>query len=386
MSKSPRVGVWFAASATVFFTRAFMFSTWLSRGPEVQSALHLNTAQMGLLVMVYPIGGVIGLLFAKRLAIRFGSRSVTVAAFSVASAAMVALGFVIPTGNVFLAVLFLTLMGAPLSMGDYVGNFEATQVDKTSKRSLIPMIHGAFGVGMMLAAGLSSIFITLQTNLQLHYVLAAAVGLVPSVWAAMVFPDAKPASDSATTQKAIRVYTEKRTLIICFIGFTFILAESSAGTWMPIALTQAGYSSATAASALGIFWLVVTGGRVIGGWVTDRLGRSLTVAAGAWLTVGGLALFMLNPILHVPYLALFIWGIGMANGFPLSVSSLSDNPVGAQSRVNLIVTMVYLSSITAGPALGSAGETWGLSAAFGIPLALMALAALLSGATRRETA
>ncbi len=44
----PRILFWFLAAAAIFFTRA-LASTWLSRNPEVQQALSLNTAQMGLL-------------------------------------------------------------------------------------------------------------------------------------------------------------------------------------------------------------------------------------------------------------------------------------------------------------------------------------------------
>ncbi len=89
----PRIAFWFAAAAAIFFTRALLFSTWLSRGPEVQQALDLNTAQMGLFVMLFPLGGLAGILFANALTLRFGSKVVGSGIFLVGAAAMATLGF-----------------------------------------------------------------------------------------------------------------------------------------------------------------------------------------------------------------------------------------------------------------------------------------------------
>ena len=63
MTKQRRVWLWFAATSMVFFTRAFIYSSILSRGPEIQASLNLDTAQMGFLSMLYPAGGVLGLTF-----------------------------------------------------------------------------------------------------------------------------------------------------------------------------------------------------------------------------------------------------------------------------------------------------------------------------------
>ena len=69
-------------------------------------------------------------------------------------------------------------------------------------------------------------------------------------------------------------------------------------------------------------------------------------------------------------------------GFPMSVAAMSDEPRKAPYRINMIITVVYISSITVGPALGSLGEVTGIYVAFSIPLALMILSAILSPATK----
>jgi hypothetical protein len=48
----------------------------------------------------------------------------------------------------------------------------------------------------------------------------------------------------------------------------------------------------------------------------------------------------------------------------------------------MIISIVYLSGITIGPALGALGEAMGIYVAFGIPLVMMLLTAAISGATK----
>ena len=143
MTRRPGLMTWFAACATIFFTRALLFATWQARGPEVRDALHLNTAQMGVFVMFYPLGGLLGILFAERLTARFGSRALTAIGFSLAAASMAALGPALSAGSTVLAGLLLVLMGLPMAMADFIGNFEGTQVDRLASRSLFPAIHSA---------------------------------------------------------------------------------------------------------------------------------------------------------------------------------------------------------------------------------------------------
>ena len=391
MTKTPHLGVWFAAIATIFFTRAMLFSTWLSRGPEVEKALHLDDGGMGLLVMLYPLGGLLGITFANALTRRFGSKMLTIIGFSVSGLALAALGFAITAGNVVAAGALLLVIGLPMAIEDYVGNYEATGLNNASRHSLMPAVHSSFGVGMVLAASLSGFFIAQNVNLTNHYLIISAVVIVPSIVAAFGFaPRHEGAQSSAEKAEQKRlgrfVWTERRTLLIALIGFTFIMAEIGAGTWVPIALTKSGFSPSVAASALGAFWIIITVFRAIGGFIVDRIGRSLTIGFSAMVNALGVLIFVLDPVLHIPFVGMALWASGLALGFPMSIASMADDEVKSPARVNLIITVVYISSITVGPTLGSVGQALGIYLAFCIPLALLILSAVLSPVTKPEKA
>ena len=385
-----RIGPWFTATFAIFFARAFLYSTFVSRGPEVMDLLHINTVQMGVFTMLYPLGGLLGVGFSSGLVHRFGSKTVTVGIYSLAAVSLVALGPAITAGNVPLASLLLIAIGLPMAIADYVGNYEGSLADKASKRSLFSAIHGAFGLGMLLGAALSSLAIKLGISVTTHFLVIGAVAALGSYAAAAALPrhpreEVSVAAKQRNRAQFRKAWTERRSLTIALVGFSFIMAETSANTWVPIALTDSGMTAAAAASALSIFWVLVTVFRLLGGVIVDAIGRWYTILASALVTAAGIGLFMLSGIVSLPYVALVLWGAGMAIGFPMSVNAMGDEPEMAPARINMIITVVYISSMSVGPALGALGQAAGIYAAFAIPLVVLLVAAALSKVTKPAT-
>lgn len=387
MTSSHRIGPWFAATFALFFTRAFLFATWVSRGPEVKELLGINTVQMGVFTMLYPLGGLLGVGFSSSLVHRFGSKSVTVGIFALACGSLFALGPAVTSGSVWLAAFLLVLVGLPMAIADFVGNYEGSLADKASTRSIFSAIHGAFGLGMLLGAGLSGLAIDAGMSLTTHYLAVAVtvgLGALAAAAALPVHPREQVSAEAKRRNRQLfmQAWRERRSLTIALVGFSFIMAEMSANTWVPIALTDSGFSTAAAASALSLLWILVTVFRLLGGVIVDAIGRRMTILVSAVVTAAGIVLFMLVDYISLPYVALVLWGAGMAIGFPMSVAAMGDEPDMAPARINMIITVVYIASMTVGPALGAVGQALGIYAAFGIPLVFLVAAAVLSKATK----
>jgi fucose permease len=240
---------------------------------------------------------------------------------------------------------------------------------------------------MLGGAAISGWAINQGIGLASHYFVSGFFVAAISIAAGVVLPARKKNAESAAGKaskkgETKKVWTEKRSLLIAVVGFSFIMAEMSAGTWVPIALTSSGYSGSEAAIMFGIFWIAITVGRLVGGFVVDAIGRSRTILFSALLAVSGIAVFIAQDLVNLPLLGLILWGLGIAMGFPMSVASMGDQEALAPARINMIITVVYISSITVGPALGALGEFAGLYVAFGIPLVFMLIAAILSPITK----
>ena len=382
----PSIVVWSTASATLFFARAFLFSTWVSRGPEVQALLGFNDLEFGIFTMLYAVGGLLGIFFASFLVKRFGSRMIAALGFSIGAASLMGIGLSVELGMILVSSLLLVAIGTPMAIEDFVGNYEGNAADRKSKRSIFPAIHGAYGVGMLGGAAVSGWAIDQGIGLAGHYFVTGLFVAAISVAAGILLPSRPPTSEtkakSTTKGQTKKVWTEKRSLLIAIVGFSFIMAEMSAGTWVPIALTGSGYSGSEAAIMFGIFWIAITAGRLVGGFIVDAIGRSRTILFSALLAASGIAVFIAQDLINQPLLGLILWGLGIAMGFPMSVASMGDQESMAPARINMIITVVYISSISVGPALGTLGEFAGLYVAFGIPLVFMLIAAILSPITK----
>jgi predicted MFS family arabinose efflux permease len=382
----PSIVVWSTASATLFFARAFLFSTWVSRGPEVQELLGFNELEFGIFTMLYAVGGLLGIFFASFLVKRFGSRMIAALGFSIGAASLMGIGLSVELGMILVSSLLLVAIGTPMAIEDFVGNYEGNAADRKSKRSIFPAIHGAYGVGMLGGAAVSGWAIDQGIGLAGHYFVTGLFVAAISVAAGILLPSRSPTTETSakSTNKGQtkKVWTEGRSLLIAVVGFSFIMAEMSAGTWVPIALTGSGYSGSEAAIMFGIFWIAITAGRLVGGFIVDAVGRSRTILFSALLAASGIAVFIAQDLINMPLLGLILWGLGIAMGFPMSVASMGDQESMAPARINMIITVVYISSITVGPALGTLGEFAGLYVAFGIPLVFMLIAAILSPITK----
>lgn len=383
----PRVGMWVAATFVLFLTRALLFSTWVSRGPEVKQLLHLNTVEMGMFTMLYPVGGLLAVNFSGTLVHRFGSRVVALVGYLIGGTALGLLAPALVAGNLWASCVLLAVLGAAVAIVDFLGNYEGTLADKASRRSVFSVIHGAFGIGMLSAAALTGVLDDAGISLAVQFPVLGALTFIASGIAALALPRHPKTvisdEDRARRRRESRsVWREKRSLLVALIGFTFVMAEMAASSWVPIALTDSGFSEANAAYALSLFWVVMTLGRLLGGLVVDAIGRSRTVLLAALITSAGIVVFMLDSVISMPYLGLILWGLGLSVGFPMSVSAMGDDPAMATARVNMIITIVYISTLCVGPALGAVGQVFGIFAAFAIPLVLLIVSAAISKVTR----
>jgi MFS family permease len=240
---------------------------------------------------------------------------------------------------------------------------------------------------MMAAATLGGVLSDHKTSISNNYLIVGSTTFAIAIFALVTLPKRKEEAESESERNILKaqvksVWQERRSQLIAIVGVSFIMAEMSAAIWVPLALTSSGFTSGRAAFAMSFFWIIMTVMRAIGGSIVDAIGRYRTVKYSTLLTAIGIGLFALNGVISVPYLALLIWGIGMALGFPMSVSAMGDDKHFSAARINMIMTTVYITSITVGPSLGSIGQLFNIYVAFAIPAAVSLIAFKLSAVTK----
>ena len=376
----------------MFLLHGLFFSSWVSRSPEVQSLLGLSTFHMGIFVTVMSVGSILGTYVGVRVVTWVGARVTFRVTYLALSAAYIFLGFASTAGDVLISSAMIFLVGFSASVGGLANNLEGARLEHVSPRSILPSLHGMFSLGMLVGSGIGALVISLGISVSAQFlgigILVAIAGFTAS-FGVPRSPSLKHHDNMSTAEmrqvpsKAEwrNVWRERRTLTIAFIGMTFVIAETSAANWLPIALVDSGMNETNAALAFMFFAIAMTIGRFVGGFVIDRLGRVRTTIIISAVASVGILVVMANNMIHLSYLGALLWGLGCSLGFPIAVSALSDDQRMAAPRVNSLVMTVQTANLGAGPTLGALGQVFGLFAAFTVPVALLVGSMVSSKAT-----
>nr|WP_296073880.1 MFS transporter [uncultured Actinoplanes sp.] len=147
----------------------------------------------------------------------------------------------------------------------------------------------------------------------------------------------------------------------------------------PQMLLHTGLSAAAASAALSSNYLGILVGRVLGARLTRRPGRSVRLLyASLLVTFASFVLFWLTGVPALAVVALFLCGAGIANLYPLALALTLDAADGREDRANARSQVILGLVAAASPfLLGSLADRYGLTAAFTLEPALIALGALL---------
>ena len=249
------------ATAAVFALNATVIASWVSRLPATRDRLELDPRAIGLVLLMMGIGSLSMMPFVGRLAARWSSRPVVVAAATVCALCLVALTLTpdaITTG----AVLFV--LGAGYGSWDVAMNIHGSYVDRSSGRDYMPRYHGSWSVGLAVGAGLGALAAGLGLSLTAHFVLAGLIGCGGSIALALRFfrddrapvgADGTPTEDETATVAADGSprprLMSRRLVLIGVITLCGCLLEGAAADWVALYLTdERGATAALAAAGL----------------------------------------------------------------------------------------------------------------------------------------
>lgn len=77
------------------------------------------------------------------------------------------------------------------------------------------------------------------------------------------------------------------------------------------------------------------------------------------LALTGLVAFGLAPAMPMAVVAVVLWGLGAALGFPVGISAASDDPTNAAARVSVVSSIGYVAFLAGPPLLGMLADRVG---------------------------
>jgi MFS family permease len=417
--------------AVVFAANGLGALSFLARLPERQADLDLSDGQLGLALVGLSLGALVASPLAGRLVGKLGSRSVVVGA-TVTLGGCLALAGAAPTAAVLFAAL--ALVGAADAAMDIAMNANGAAYEDLSGRSVMHRLHAAWSVGALVAAGVAAMAAAAGVPLTLHLAAAGALLLaaVVATRAGLVADSVRSPASASTAVTATQhdggrsgdapaaastadaghepgrsgdpgewdrspEPRERRSrggrrlawplLVLAVATAGGAVIEGAPTDWGAIQLERYGTGEGVAALAVAAFMAGMLAGRVVGDWLTDRLGAARLLRIGTSLVAGGIVLGAVVGHAAAFLPGLFLAGLGAAGFFPLAFSAAARTPgvspgagaatVALAARIGFIAEPVLIGAIS-----DAVGLRWafGLVAAIAVALAVTAPRIVPAGA------
>ena len=375
---------------TVMLFVGVSFASWVVRTPAVRDLLEASTAQMGLVLFGLSVGSMVGVLSSASVVRRYGARLTIGVGGASLVAGIAVTGVTAELGLASGAFVGLSLVGLGMGLGEIAINVEGAAIEVESGRSVLPVLHGCFSlgtvVGSVVGVGLTAIALPVVWHL-LAVAVAGVIALVwavPSVAAATGRVDRESATGPGWRVQLVQ-WRQPRIVMLGGIVLALALAEGSAGDWLPLLMVDGHGVSPTLGSVVFTgFAAAMTVGRFAGEPLLHRFGGVAVLRASALVCAVGIAVVVFSDSAALAGLAVLLWGLGAALGFPVSLSAAADSD-DATSAVAAVAVAGYLAFLVGPPLLGFLGEHVGLRGAMVVVLVVVAAASTLTSAARPRT-
>jgi MFS family permease len=374
-----------------FFVVGVSMASWITRTPAIRDSLQASIADMGMVLFGLSLGSMAGILAAGWMVARHGTRTVTGLGMLGVVAGLATMAAGVATGQAPWVGAGLGLVGAGMGLSEIAINIDGAHVESLLGRPVLHALHGFFSLGAscgaLLGMGLATLAVPVHWHLGAVALLALALaaptlGHLPAGHG-RTGEDGSPAIQAPGRMAPGPLWRDRRLWALGFIVMAMAFAEGSASDWLALLMVdEHGFGEAMGSASFVVFALAMTAGRFGGGWLLARYGRATVLRASALLGATGLATMVFAEHQALAALAVLLWGLGAALGFPVALSAAGDSGPDAPARVRWAATAGYMAFLVGPPLLGFIGDAVGLRHAMLLVLALVALAGLAAGAAR----
>ena len=323
--------------------------------PTMYPQLGAGVSWAGGVSMIISAGTIVSSLASERLNIRLGTGRVT--ALSVATTAVALLGF--STCTEFWQ---LCLWGIPYGLG--AGSVDAALNNYVAlhyKARHMSWLHCMWGVGttigpVVMGAALSG---GLSWNSGYRYIALFQIALTAVLFCSLPLwhkpPDAPPDGTvpKALTLPQVFALPGAKEVMLCF--FCYCALETTAGLWASSYLTLVRQVPAqTAASFASLFYIGITVGRGVCGFLTLKLSDDQMIRLGFAVLGVGIAALLLPGAQVFALAGLVLVGLGCAPIYPSVIHSTPAHfgVQNSQAVIGIQMSSAYVGNLAMPPLFG----------------------------------
>lgn len=309
------LGVIYLSFISLGLPDSLLGSAW----PAIYPQLNVPVSYAGIISMIIAVGTVISSLQSDRLTKKLGTGKVT--AISVAMTALALFGFSISGSFWMLCVWAIPYGLGAGSVDASLNNYVALHYESRH----MSWLHCMWGLGASCGPYVMGYALTKGQGWNTGYRYIAIIQIILTVILIFCLPlwkgrsneaaDGGSSSNKAFTLTEILRIPGAKAVMVTF--FSYCALEQTTSLWASSYLTlHEGLSAKTAASFVGFYFIGITLGRALSGFITMKLDDKQMVRLGQFIAAAGI-FFLLLPLGEVGALiGLILIGLGCAPIYP----------------------------------------------------------------------
>lgn len=327
-----------------------------SAWPFMHAEMAVPVSYAGIVSMTISGGTIISSLFSDKLTKKMGTGLVTAVSVLLTVAAL--FGFSI-SGEFWMLCIWAVPYGlgagaVDAALNNYVALYYASRH--------MNWLHCFWGVGAAISPYIMSYFLTngtgwgsgYRTIFIIQIVLSAILFISLPLWKKNNKLSAE--KNNAPALKLPQILRIKGVKYVLFAFFGYCALESTTGLWACSYLVMnRGISSETAAKYASFFYLGITFGRFLCGFISNKIGDKKMIRIGIAVTLAGIAAVWL-PLNNnwVCLYGLIIIGVGCAPVYPAVIHATPNNfgAENSQAVIGIQMACAYMGSTFMPPVFG----------------------------------
>ncbi|MBB5437481.1 MFS family permease [Pedobacter sp. AK017] len=341
-----------------FFMSGLSFSTWASRIPTIKTTFGFNEAELGSILLALPIGSLLGLPISGWLVSKYNSRGPLTLGYGLNMLALTLIGFAHNTLSLVLAVVVFAFTTRIFNISV---NTQALTLQKRFDKKIMGSFHGYWSMGGIAGILLSTLLLSFNVPIQIHFTAVAIVMLSLSLYA---YQYLLKGDRSETGNKLILSKPDPYIFYLGLVVFLCAICEGGMFDWSGIYFQEIIKVEIFTYGYL-IFMTFMATSRFLSDFIVARFGMPKTYIMSASCIVSGICLAIIFPYFWTAMVGFSLVGFGTAAVIPMSYALAgASKKYSAGMAISIIATYSITGMLLGPPLIGYLAHAFNLRVSF----------------------